>query len=122
MARISEPDVLDPTKLLVLGRCLVENVFLLPAFDAPLCIRGAVRFDWAGPATVRPVDPKCFTVLLALATLRQALPGRADVLVLLHVIAEVRLRVTPLGLGRRRIGLRYQRRDIGRVTLSDRVT
>ena len=88
--------------LLQLGSRFVENVFLFPALDlASSCCR-AVRLECTGPTTLRPVNPQGLTFLAALTTLAQAFPGRADVLVALCVITEVRLRVTTFGLGRER--------------------
>ena len=86
------------SRLLQLGCCLVENVFLLPAFDAPLYIRRAVHLEWAGPTTVRPVDPKYFAFLLALWLQPDIVPARigistASIFSLLALGFSIRLRL-----------------------------
>jgi len=73
-------------------------MLVLPAGQAALLAGGALVLDRTGRAGCRPVAAQDPAVFLAGEAVDQALPGRADVDVLLGEIAEVLLAEAALRL------------------------
>src|SRR5208283_5565621 len=76
----------------------LKKMLVLPAGDAPLRARRALRLDRAGAADAAPIAAQDQPMFLVRVAIGQAFAGRADVSVVLGHIAKVLLAEAPFGL------------------------